>query len=191
MFKFSYQKKFFTVLLASGGNPFKIWCPSCMNQDGSITRMMDEDLNCLVLQLVNQSISSGYITAPKMRNDTLGIRLPVFVVQVKSIANGFMFTLEVKTHKNMKKFLRATTCVSKVEMENNKAIIPLILKPGWNTVVLDLDKVCRVCYKDPYMTTERITINANCRIRRCFFSDRIYEDDELPKDYKLSLESCK
>ena len=30
-------------------------------------------------------------------------------------------------------------------------------------------------------------IHANCRIRRVYFSDRLYSEDELPPEFKLYL----
>ena len=33
----------------------------------------------------------------------------------------------------------------------------------------------------------RVQIHANCRIRRVYFSDRLYSEDELPAEFKLFL----
>jgi hypothetical protein len=33
----------------------------------------------------------------------------------------------------------------------------------------------------------RVQIHANCRIRRVYFSDRLYSEDELPAEFKLYL----
>lgn len=30
-------------------------------------------------------------------------------------------------------------------------------------------------------------IHANCRLRRCYFADRIYTEEELPAEFKLFL----
>jgi len=30
-------------------------------------------------------------------------------------------------------------------------------------------------------------IHANCRVRRVYFADRLYSEDELPKDFRLTL----
>lgn len=37
------------------------------------------------------------------------------------------------------------------------------------------------------METLRVQIHANVRIRRIYFSDRLYSEDEMPKEYKLYL----
>lgn len=37
------------------------------------------------------------------------------------------------------------------------------------------------------LTLCRVQIHANCRIRRIYFSDRLYTEDELPPEFKLFL----
>ena len=37
------------------------------------------------------------------------------------------------------------------------------------------------------METLRVQIHANCRIRRVYFSDRLYSEEELPAEFKLYL----
>ena len=37
------------------------------------------------------------------------------------------------------------------------------------------------------LTLFRVQIHANCRIRRIYFSDRLYTEDELPPEFKLFL----
>ena len=38
-----------------------------------------------------------------------------------------------------------------------------------------------------YVVLNRVQIHANCRIRRIYFSDRLYTEDELPPEFKLFL----
>jgi Protein of unknown function (DUF667) len=38
-----------------------------------------------------------------------------------------------------------------------------------------------------YVRILRVQIHANCRIRRIYFSDRLYSEDELPPEFKLFL----
>ena len=42
-------------------------------------------------------------------------------------------------------------------------------------------------YGTNYIETLSVQIHANCRIRRIYFSDRLYSEDELPAEYKLFL----
>ncbi len=38
-----------------------------------------------------------------------------------------------------------------------------------------------------YVETLRVQIHANCRLRRVYFSDRLYAEEELPPEFKLFL----
>jgi Protein of unknown function (DUF667) len=38
-----------------------------------------------------------------------------------------------------------------------------------------------------YVETLRVQLHANCRIRRIYFSDRLYTEEELPAEFKLFL----
>lgn len=45
----------------------------------------------------------------------------------------------------------------------------------------------RRAYGTNYIETLRVQIHANCRIRRIYFSDRLYSEEELPPEFKLFL----
>ncbi len=38
-----------------------------------------------------------------------------------------------------------------------------------------------------YIETLRVQVHANCRVRRIYFSDRLYSEEELPPEFKLFL----
>jgi hypothetical protein len=38
-----------------------------------------------------------------------------------------------------------------------------------------------------YIETLHVQVHANCRIRRIYFSDRLYSEEELPPEFKLFL----
>lgn len=42
-----------------------------------------------------------------------------------------------------------------------------------------------------YVETLRVQIHANCRIRRIYFSDRLYAEEDLPAEFKLFLPIAK
>ena len=41
-----------------------------------------------------------------------------------------------------------------------------------------------------YVETQRVQLHANCRIRRIYFSDRLYTEEELPAEFKLYTRSA-
>jgi hypothetical protein len=61
------------------------------------------------------------------------------------------------------------------------------LDDGWNQIQFNLSDFTRRAYGTNYIETLRVQIHANCRIRRIYFSDRLYTEQELPSEYKLYL----
>lgn len=61
------------------------------------------------------------------------------------------------------------------------------LDDGWNQIQFNLSDFTRRAYGTNYVETLRVQIHANCRIRRIYFSDRLYSEDELPSEFKLFL----
>ena len=77
------------------------------------------------------------------------------------------------------------------------------LDEGWNQIQFNLSDFTRRAYGTNYIETLRVQVNtysaghctlklffqihANCRIRRVYFSDRLYSEDELPAEFKLYL----
>lgn len=81
--------------------------------------------------------------------------------------------------------------------------MPLRLDDGWNQVQFNLADFVKRAYGTTYVETLRIQvaatslhtsshlcvlqIHANCRLRRVYFADRLYVEDELPAEFKLYL----
>ena len=65
--------------------------------------------------------------------------------------------------------------------------MPMRLDEGWNQIQFNLSDFTRRAYNTNYIETLRVQIHANCRIRRIYFSDRLYSEDELPPEFKLFL----
>ena len=63
------------------------------------------------------------------------------------------------------------------------------LDEGWNQIQFNLSDFTRRAYGTNYIETLRVQIHANCRIRRIYFSDRLYSEEELPSEFKLFLRS--
>ncbi|KAG0367757.1 Cilia- and flagella-associated protein 20 [Gamsiella multidivaricata] len=65
--------------------------------------------------------------------------------------------------------------------------MPLRMDPGWNQIQLNLADYTKRAYGTAYVETQRITVHANCRIRRIYFSDRLVQESDLPAEFKLYL----
>lgn len=65
--------------------------------------------------------------------------------------------------------------------------MPMRLDEGWNQIQFNLSDFTRRAYGTNYVETLKVSIHANCRIRRIYFSDRLYSEEELPSEFKLYL----
>lgn len=87
----------------------------------------------------------------------------------------------------MRRRFRFSNYQSSTKVRPFTCSVPLALKPGWNQMQLNLANFTMRAYGTNYMETQRIQIHANCRIRRVYFSDRLYAEEELPRDYRIYL----
>eukprot|EP00662_Eupelagonemidae_sp_cell21_P040088 gene40088-61085_t len=69
--------------------------------------------------------------------------------------------------------------------------MPMRLDEGWNQIQFNLSDFTRRAYGTNYIETLRVQVHANCRIRRLYFSDRLYSEEELPPEFKLFLPIAK
>jgi hypothetical protein len=65
--------------------------------------------------------------------------------------------------------------------------MPMKLDEGWNQIQFNLADFTRRAYGTNYVETLRVQIHANCRLRRVYFSDRLYSEEELPASFKVFL----
>lgn len=155
-------------------------------KNGVIKRTTDEDINSLVLEIKSSNVSTTYITCPKW-SKSLGIKLSHFIMIVKNMDKFFSFEVEILDDTQTKRRFRASNYQSKTRVKDFICTMPLKLDSGWNVINLNLADFTRRAYGTNYVETSRVTVNANCRLRRIYFSERLYTDDELPAEFKLYL----
>merc|ERR1719480_133059 len=112
---------------------------------------------------MGQNVSTAYISCPANPSKTLGIKLPFLVMIIKNLKKYFTFEVQVLDDKNVRRRFRASNYQSTTRVKPFICTMPMRLDDGWNQ------------------------IQANCRIRRIYFSDRLYSEDELPPEFKLFL----
>ena len=84
----------------------------------------------------------------------------------------------------MRRF-RVSNFQSKTSVKPFCTAMPMGMSAGWNQIHFNLADFTRRAYGTNYMETIRLTIHANVRIRRIYFTDRLYSEDELPNEYRL------
>jgi len=185
MFKNTFQSGFLSILYSIGSKPLEIWDKKVRN--GHIKRLTDQDIQSSVLEIVGTNVSTNYITCPVDPKKTLGIKLPFLVMIIKNLKKYFTFEVQVLDDKNIRRRFRASNYQSQTRVKPFICTMPMRLDEGWNQIQFNLSDFTRRAYGTNYIETLRVQIHANCRIRRIYFSDRLYSEEELPPEFKLFL----
>lgn len=202
MFKNTFQSGFMSILYSIGSKPLQIWDKKVRN--GHIKRITDNDIQSLVLEILGTNVTTTYITCPQDPVKSLGIKLPFLVMIIKNMKKYFTFEVmvsiwnlrrhqsdfmqfQILDDKNVRRRFRASNYQSTTRVKPFICTMPMRLDEGWNQIQFNLADFTRRAYGTNYVETLRVQIHANCRIRRVYFSDRLYSEDELPAEFKLFL----
>ncbi|CAN1844431.1 Cilia- and flagella-associated protein 20 [Linum perenne] len=185
MFKNTFQSGFLSILYSLGSKPLQIWDKEI--SDGHVKRPHDEDIQSDVLEIIGSKIQSAYITCPADPNATLGIKLPFLVMLVKNLKKYFTFEIQVLDDKNVRRRFRASNFQAVTRVKPYICTMPLKLDEGWNQIQFNLADFTKRAYGTNYVETLRVQVHANCRLRRIYFADRLYSEEELPPEFKLYL----
>eukprot|EP00573_Skeletonema_grethae_P008780 CAMPEP_0201707844 /NCGR_PEP_ID=MMETSP0578-20130828/53423_1 /ASSEMBLY_ACC=CAM_ASM_000663 /TAXON_ID=267565 /ORGANISM="Skeletonema grethea, Strain CCMP 1804" /LENGTH=248 /DNA_ID=CAMNT_0048196573 /DNA_START=114 /DNA_END=856 /DNA_ORIENTATION=- len=188
MFRNTFQSGFLSILYSIGSKPLQIWDSKVKN--GHIKRITDQDIQSSVLEIMGTNVSTSYIVAPDNPKQTLGIKLPFLVMIIKNLNKYFTFEVQVLDDKGVKRRFRASNYQSSTRVKPFICTMPMRLDEGWNQIQFNLSDFTRRAYGTNYVETLRVQIHANCRIRRIYFSDRLYTEEELPAEFKLFLPSA-
>jgi len=185
MFKNTFQSGFLSILFSLGSKPLQIWQQHIRN--GHIKRITDPDITSSVLEIMGANVSTTYISAPAEPKQTLGIKLPYLVMIIKNMKKYFTFEVQVLDDRNIRRRFRASNYQSATRVKPFICTMPMRLDEGWNQIQFNLDNFTSRAYQTVYIETLRVQIHASCRIRRIFFSNRLYSDEELPPEFKIWL----
>mmetsp|Transcript_21901 Transcript_21901/g.45834 ORF Transcript_21901/g.45834 Transcript_21901/m.45834 type:complete len:300 (+) Transcript_21901:659-1558(+) len=185
MFRNTFQSGFLSILYSIGSKPLQIW--DSRVQNGHIKRITDQDIQSSVLEIMGTNVSTSFIMCPADPKQTLGIKLPFLVMILKNVNKYFTFEVQVLDDKGVKRRFRASSYQLTTKVHEFICTMPMRLDEGWNQVQFNLSDFTRRAYGTNYVETLRVQIHANCRIRRVYFSDRLYSEEELPPEFKLLI----
>jgi hypothetical protein len=112
---------------------------------------------------------------------------PPFVNVHHQLNKYFTFEVTILDDKNVRRRFRASTFQSCTRVKPFICVMPMHLDEGWNQIQFNLADFTRRAYGTNYVETLRVQIHANCRLRRIYFSDRLYCEEELPAEFKVFL----
>ncbi|KAI6197057.1 DUF667 domain-containing protein [Aphelenchoides besseyi] len=185
MFRNTFQSGLLSVMYSLGSKPLQLWDKKVRN--GHIKRITDEEIQSLVIEIIGANVSTASISCPLDPNKTLGIKLPYFIMIAKNMNMYFTFEVQVLDDKGIKRRFRASNFQSNTRVKPFICTMPMRLDEGWNQIQFNLADFVKRAYGSQYVETLRIQIHANCRLRRVYFADRLYAEDELPAEFKLYL----
>ncbi|RHZ63254.1 hypothetical protein Glove_330g42 [Diversispora epigaea] len=187
MFRNTFQSGFLSILYSIGNKPFQIWHTETdtKHEESHVSRVMDEDINSMVIEITSPNITDTYITCPAQLNRTLGIKLPILVLIVKNLKKLFTLEVQIMDDKNIIRRFRASNFQFVTRVKPYICTMPMRLDEGWNQIQFNLADFTRRAYSTNYVETLRVQIHANCRLRRIYFADRVYAEEELPPEIKL------
>lgn len=185
MFRQAYQSGFFTIFYSIGSHPLKNW--KCQAIEGHCRRLLDEDLNSTVLEILGANISTCMISIPADSHQSLGIKMPFLTIIMKNLQKYCTFEIEVRDHENQLRRFQASTFQPHTRTSLSITQMPLRLEPGWNKIEINLADFTHRAYGTRYIETVRVRINANVRLRRIYFSDQLYSEEEKPRDYRIYI----
>lgn len=183
MFRNTFQKGFLSVFYSCGSKPLTIW--DSKTENGYIKRILDDEAKSLAMEIRGTNVATSYISAPALPCKSLGVKLPFLTIVVKNLNKLFSFEIQILDDRNQLRRFRSSNYQSQTRITNFMVSMPLALNCGWNQVQLNLADFTRRAYGTNYIETVRVTVNANCRLRNIYFSDRLYTDDEKPQAYKF------
>ncbi|KAG2218469.1 hypothetical protein INT45_003013 [Circinella minor] len=159
-----------------------------LKEKQSYVQMVDDELiSSKVIELLSPNLSETYITCPALLDRTLGIKLPFIVLIAKNLGKYFSFEIQVLDDKGETRRFRASNYQVATRVKPYITTMPMRLDPGWNQIVFNLADYVKRAYGTNYVETTRVTVHANCRLRRIYFTDRLYAEEELPAEFKLFL----
>eukprot|EP00918_Siedleckia_nematoides_P009338 GHVU01020342.1.p1 GENE.GHVU01020342.1~~GHVU01020342.1.p1 ORF type:complete len:237 (-),score=51.84 GHVU01020342.1:877-1587(-) len=189
LFANAYQSGFLSILYSIGSKPLELWDSKA--QAGYIKRVTDEDLQSSVIEVVGATTPNTYICCPGNPEKTLGIKLPYFVMVIKNLKKYFSFEVQILDDKKVRRRFRASNFHTTTRVKPFVCSMPMKLDEGWNQIQFNLQDFVKRAYGSNYIETLRVTIHCCCRLRRVYFCDRLYSEEELPTEFRLYQKPAK
>ncbi|KAF9424910.1 hypothetical protein HW555_000211, partial [Spodoptera exigua] len=178
----AYQRGVFSIFYSVGSKPLAIW--DTFIRDGYISKLLDEDLKSTVLEIGGTNVSTTYMVCPK-GNAVLGICMPFLIMIVKNLKKYFSFEVTILDETGTRRRFRVSNFQSQTQILPLCTVMPIGLSEGWNQIQFNLAEFTRRAYKKQFVEVQKLKINANIRLRRIYFAERLIPEDQLPAEYKL------
>lgn len=182
MFRKVFQRGMVTIFFSVGPKPLDIW--ETHIKDGYLTCFLDQDIKSMVYEIRGTNVSTAYIKCPK-GNQVLGINLPYMIMIVKNLKKYFTFEVIILDNTGARRRFRVSNFQSTTQILPLCTVMPIGLAEDWNQIQFNLAEFTRRAYNKQFVEVQNVKVNANIRLRRIYFTERLVHPDELPNEYKL------
>ncbi|XP_055701393.1 cilia- and flagella-associated protein 20-like [Phlebotomus papatasi] len=180
------KKDFITVFYSGGSKPLENWSVSKL-QTGHGKIRTDEEIRGFVLELISTNVATAFIQTPLTPLDSLKIKWPFVTLQLKNLKRYFAFEIQVLDDQGIKRRLRFANYQKKPKVGIFCTQMPLYLNPGWNQIQLNLPEYMRRAYGTNYVETVGMVVHANTRLRRIYFTRKLYPEEEKPSCFRVRI----
>ncbi|OEH79740.1 cilia- and flagella-associated protein 20 [Cyclospora cayetanensis] len=182
----AFQSGYISILYSVGSHPLQLWA----RREGggsSITKKRDDALGTTAIEL-RGPVPACHICCPPDPEKALGVTLPVIVLLVKNLNKLFSFEVQTVDSKGVKRRFRASNFQKTARIKPYLCTMPLRMDCGWVYVHLNLADLTRKAFGTNYVQTSRVQVHANCRLKRIFFAEYPFREDQLPEELRLPIE---
>ncbi|XP_061720664.1 uncharacterized protein LOC133527601 [Cydia pomonella] len=184
MFRSAYQRGFLTVFYSCGSKPLELW--EVHMENGHVARLLDPDIKSMVLDIRGNNVSTAYITCPT-NNRILGITMPFMIMVVKNLKKYFTFEVTILDDSGTRRRFRVSNFQSTTQILPMATAMPIGLADGWNQIQFNLSEFTRRAYNKAFVEVQKIKVNANIRLRRIYFAEKLTPEEDLPAEYRIFL----
>ncbi|ETL82263.1 hypothetical protein, variant, partial [Phytophthora nicotianae] len=189
-----YQSGFISLLYSVGPRPLQL-CEKHEEVPGSIRRVLDEDVQSSVVELLADNLVYTWLRIPYGGHEqqqepllalpSLHIRLRHLVLVLKNLDQHVSLEVHLADDRGSRRRFRFSTFQKKSIVHSQLALLPLHLDSGWNQLQLDLDELMHSCYNVRYGHAISVQLHATCRVRRIYFAEKMYSEAQLPPEFRL------
>jgi hypothetical protein len=160
-----------------------------LKNKSAISKVYDRYIkgNCLIL---DQTSVSSSISCPSSSSKTLGIVQPWFCLQL-NIPKGKSFSLELVVSETTGQHHRVHFSTSFRGWDANelhaRIAWPKEYDSLWVTYVINLEELCRVCFRSTFASLDHFTVYSTCQIRKIFSLSAKMTDVVIPAAFDFPI----
>jgi len=152
---------------------------------GSVRVVEDEVLQGPCVDVMGDKIEPNSITCPARAGSSLRCALPYLVMVIKNQDAYFAFEVQVLDSAGVVRRFRVSNAQSLLRKKELVCSMPIRLAPGWNYLAYNLADWVRAAYGTSFVEVQRVTLYANCRIRRIHLGASVMDEEDLPHGYRI------